>query len=91
MTKRAPVQFDLFEARLARDRRATAEAEHLAYHGAGLTFGELAIGEPFEWAPPIPRGGEPLRKLSATEYGWSRGHGIAEPYYRVQRWTEAPE
>ena len=63
-----------------------AHAEHLAYRGPGLTFGELAIGELFEWAKPIPVGTEPIAKASATRYEWSGGYGTAEAYYRVERW-----
>jgi len=63
-----------------------ARAEHLAYHGLGLTFGELAIGERFEWAPPLPVGRpEPLVKVTADRYAWSRGTGTAADYYRVER------
>jgi hypothetical protein len=68
-----------------RGRRAQARAEHLIFHGPGLTFGELAIGERFWWAAPVPRGPEPMRKRSATTYGWTKGGGEAEDYYRVER------
>jgi hypothetical protein len=63
-------------------------AEQIAAHGSGPTFGELAIGECFEWPPPIPRArsGEPLVKTSETRYEWSRGYGTAESFYRVERW-----
>jgi hypothetical protein len=74
--------------------RAHAIKEHLAYHGPGLTFGELAIGERFEWAAPIPRGPEPLTKTAADRYEFGRrasgigGYGTAEDYYRVERALE---
>ena len=63
----------------------TCKQAHLEYHGPGLTFGELAIGETFEWAAPTPRGPEPMRKFSDDTYGWSKGVGTAEGYYRVER------
>jgi hypothetical protein len=66
--------------------RDEAVRAHLAYHGPGLTFGELAVGEAFRWAAPLPAGPEALRKTSATRYEWSRGYGTAEDYYRVERW-----
>lgn len=57
---------------------------------ADVTFGELAIGDPFAWrdTPEIqhgPPGPEPLTKTSATRYDWSRGYGTAEPHYPVRR------
>jgi len=63
-------------------------AAQIAYHGPGLTFGELAIGECFTWAPPIPRGPEPIVKTAEDRYAWSRGYGTAEDFYRVERWTD---
>jgi hypothetical protein len=57
----------------------------IATHGPGPTFGELAIGELFDWPPPIPRGPEPMIKTSETRYEWSRGYGLAEAFYRVER------
>ena len=60
----------------------------VAYHGAGPTFGELAIGECFYWPPPIPRGPEPMVKSADDRYEFRTGYGKAEPYYRVERWTE---
>lgn len=69
--------------------RAAQDAAHaaiqIAYHGPGLTFGELAIGELFDWAAPIPRGPEPLVKTAADQYAWSRGTGRADAFYRVER------
>jgi hypothetical protein len=67
------------------DRHARAQVE---YHGPGLTFGELAIGETFEWPPPIPKGPEPMVKSGDDRYQWSRGYGTAEPFYRVERVRE---
>lgn len=73
---------------VARGRRAQGASDQILYHGPGPTFGELAIGECFEWAAPIPcaRSGEPLVKTSAVRYEWSRGFGTAEDFYRVERW-----
>jgi hypothetical protein len=73
---------------VARGPRAQHAAAQIAAHGPGPTFGELAIGECFEWPPPIPRAqsGEPLVKTSAVRYAWSRGSGTAEACYRVERW-----
>jgi hypothetical protein len=42
--------------------------EQIKYHGPGLTFGELAIGEAFTWPPPLPRGPGPITKTDATHY-----------------------
>jgi hypothetical protein len=55
-----------------------------------VTFGELAIGDRFEWRDTAdiqhgPPGPEPLRKATATRYEWSRGFGTAEPHYPVRR------
>jgi hypothetical protein len=76
---------------LGRRRQQQDQADHartqIAYHGPGLTFGELAIGERFYWPPPIPRGPEPMVKSGDDRYEWSRGYGTAEAFYRVQRWT----
>ncbi|MEP7304186.1 MAG: hypothetical protein ABJA98_01585 [Acidobacteriota bacterium] len=74
---------------LSRIRRAQHAADQILAHGPGLTFGALAIGECFEWPPPIPcaDGGEPLVKTSDVGYAWSRGTGTAEAFYRVERWT----
>jgi hypothetical protein len=66
----------------ARDNART----QIAYHGPGRTFGELAIGECFTWPPPMPRGSEPIVKVDATHYAWSRGRGTAESFYRVETW-----
>lgn len=90
MTREAPAQFDLFDTFVARGRLAQQEADHLAYHGPGLTFGELAIGDSFRWADPIPRGPKPLIKLNDRVYTTSGGSGEAEAFYRVERWTEEP-
>jgi hypothetical protein len=76
---------------LARGQAAQGAVDHalvqIAYHGPGPTFGELAIGECFEWPPPLPRAnnGEPRVKTSETRYEWSRGYGTAEAFYRVER------
>jgi hypothetical protein len=70
-----------------RGQRAQAAAAQIAYHGPGLTFGELAIGELFEWPPPLPQGCEPIVKTADDRYEWSRGYGTAEPFYRVERVT----
>lgn len=59
----------------------------IAVHGPGLTFGELAVGERFTWPAPIPRGTEPLVKVSQVRYEWSRGFGAAATFYRVERWS----
>lgn len=59
----------------------------IAYHGPGLTFGELAIGDAFHWPPPIPRGPEPMVKSADDRYQWSKGYGTAEAFYRVERWV----
>jgi hypothetical protein len=64
---------------------AANAAAQIAYHGPGLTFGDLAIGDKFEWPPPIPPGPEPMVKTSDVRYDWSRGHGTAEAFYRVER------
>jgi len=64
-------------------------AEQRAYHGPGLTFGELAIGELFDWPAPLPVGPEPLVKATAMRYEWTRGYGFAEPFDRVERWPRA--
>jgi hypothetical protein len=71
----------------ARDQAAATAhaAAQIAYHGPGLTFGELAIGERFEWPAPIPCGPEPMVKTAVDRYGWSRGFGTAETFYRVER------
>lgn len=79
------LRFDQFETFVARGRRAQAEVDHLLVHGPGLTFAELAVGELFDWAAPIPRGPEPMVKTSATGHAWSRGYGTAEAFYRVER------
>jgi hypothetical protein len=68
------------------DRQAVAAAEQGRVFGPGLTFGELAIGELFDWPSPISVGREPIVKASETRYEWSRGYGTAEPFYRVERW-----
>jgi hypothetical protein len=68
------------------DDAAANAAAQIAYHGPGLTFGELAIGEYFEWPPPIPQGPEPMVKTAADRYEWTRGYGTAESFYRVERW-----
>lgn len=72
-----------------RGRRAQAAVDQILYHGPGPTFGELAIGECFDWPAPIPRplSGEPLIKASEVKYEWSRGVGVAEDFYRVERWV----
>jgi hypothetical protein len=73
---------------VARGRRAQGAVDQILAHGPGLTFGELAIGECFEWPLPMPRAldGEPLVKTSDVGYAWSRGQGTAEAFYRVDRW-----
>jgi hypothetical protein len=68
------------------DALANARAQ-IAAHGPGLTFGQLAIGECFEWPPPLPRGSEPMVKTAADRYAWSRGQGTAESFYRVETWA----
>mgnify|MGYP001582264739 CR=1 FL=1 len=77
---------------LARAQRAQRVVDgmlaQIKAHGPGPTFGELAIGECFDWAPPLRLGREPLVKTSATRYEWSRGTGTAEDFHRVERWTE---
>jgi hypothetical protein len=75
---------------VAQGQQAQHAAEQIAYHGPGPTFGALAIGECFDWPPPIPRArsGEPLVKTSDATYAWSRGWGKAEAFYRVERWTD---
>ncbi len=88
-----PVAFNVHDEKVARQALERAKAEHLAYHGPGLTFGELAIGECFDWAPPLPRGPRPLVKTSDTRYEFERdpgevgGYGTAAAYYRVERWS----
>jgi hypothetical protein len=57
-----------------------------------VTFGELAIGEAFEWRDTAeiqhgPPGPEPMTKATATRYEWSKGYGTAEPHYPVRRVT----
>ncbi len=81
----APVTFGAFAQFVARGQRAQHAAEQILAHGPGLTFRELAIGEQFWWPAPIPRGPEPMTKVSATRYQWSRGTGTAEDFYRVER------
>jgi hypothetical protein len=73
---------------VARGQRAQHAIDQIRAHGPGLTFGELAIGECFDWPAPIPvaDSGEPLIKTSAGQYEWSRGCGTAEAFYRVERW-----
>lgn len=73
-------------ARLKADADEANARTQVAYHGPGLTFGELAIGESFYWPPPIPRGPEPMVKSGDDRYEWSRGYGTAESFYRVERW-----
>ncbi len=67
------------------DHNTKNAAAQIAYHGPGLTFGELVIGECFEWPLPIPRAytREPLVKTSDTTYAWSKGTGTAAAYDRV--------
>lgn len=71
------------------DDDATNAALQIAAHGPGLTFDALAIGELFDWPPPLPPGPEPLVKTAADRYAWSRGTGTAEGFYRVERWEPA--
>jgi hypothetical protein len=76
-----------FPAREERRRAAMLErarAEHLAYHGPGPTFGELAIGDRFRWAAPL-NDGPVMTKADADFYTWDRGSGTAQDYYRVER------
>jgi len=80
-----PVEFEFDSEALAARR---TQLDHLAYHGPGLTFGELEIGAPFTWAYPIPPGPEPLYKRTDTRYSWPGGFGTAERYYRVERWSK---
>jgi hypothetical protein len=56
----------------------------------GLTFGDLAIGELFEWRDTKeiqsgPPGPEPMVKATAIRYEWSKGYGTAEAHYPVRR------
>jgi hypothetical protein len=87
-----PADTVALRGRLADRMKDKADAEHarvqIAYHGAGLTFGELAIGDRFHWPPPIPRGPEPMVKSGDDRYEWSRGYGTAKSFYRVERWIE---
>lgn len=69
-----------------REESTVHVAAQVAYHGPGLTFGALAIGELFDWPAPISVGREPIVKASETRYEWSRGYGTAESFYRVERW-----
>lgn len=92
--------WDVFDEFLDRGQRAQRVAEHLAYHGPGPTFGELAIGDRFTWAPKLGEASRPHRpgfeywKVSATTYEFwirgqvdgRRGYGTAEDFYRVERW-----
>ena len=84
---------------LGRFQKRHADADHaaaqIAYHGPGLTFGELAIGECFYWPPPIPRGPGEIWKVAPDRYefwihgvvdGW-KATGTAEAFYRVERST----
>lgn len=55
-----------------------------------MTFGDLAIGDAFWWRDTAaiqhgPRGPEPMTKVTATRYEWSRGFSTAEPHYPVQK------
>jgi hypothetical protein len=55
-----------------------------------VTFGELAIGDTFEWRDTAaiqhgPNGPEPMTKTTATRYAWSRGYGSAKPHYPVRK------
>lgn len=52
-TRAQPLTCDALERFVAKARRAQDVADHLCAYGPGLTFGELAIGEQFEWAPPL--------------------------------------
>jgi len=82
---------EIMEAARGDYARLQHALEQIAYHGPGLTFGELAIGECFTWpAGPgkIPRGTEPIVKTAENRYEWSRGFGTAEDFYRVERWTD---
>jgi hypothetical protein len=63
-------------------RHVDSAAAQIAAHGAGPTFGELAIGQAFWW--PGVRGPEPMVKTSDARYAWSRGYGTAEGFYRVE-------
>lgn len=54
------------------------------------TFGRLAIGDTFWWRDTKeiqhgPRGPEPMQKITAEKYQWSKGYGTAEPHYPVTR------
>jgi hypothetical protein len=58
--------------------------------GRHLTFGDLAIGELFEWRDTKeiqsgPPGPEPMVKATAIRYEWSKGYGTAEAHYPVRR------
>ena len=88
--------FDALERFVAKGQRAQAEVDHLLAHGPGLTFGELAIGEAFDWAPPLQGARLPrlaMTKVTAIGYefwihgrvGGRRASGTAEAYYRVER------
>jgi hypothetical protein len=55
-----------------------------------VTFGNLAIGDTFEWRDTAeiqhgPPGPEPMVKATATRYEWSRGFGTAEAHYPVRK------
>jgi hypothetical protein len=57
--------------------------------GRHLTFGDLAIGELFEWRDTKeiqsgPPGPEPMVKATDTRYEWSKGYGTAEAHYPVR-------
>jgi hypothetical protein len=54
------------------------------------TFGDLVIGDTFEWRDTAeiqhgPPGPEPMVKAAATRYEWSKGYGTAEPHYPVTK------